>query len=125
MRNLLTQIPLFGPNTPGLRGIGPLGLENKGSPEGLRIFNDVISKTIGVMTIVGIIWFIFVFLGGAISIISSGGDKAKLAEARSKMFSAIIGLAVLVFAVFIIDLLGKLLGLDVLNSILDLPNTIL
>lgn len=119
MNKYLADIQLS-PNG-GFRGQGPLGLEGKSSVESLSIFNGFLSAAIGVMTIIGAIWFIFLFLTGAIGIISSSGDKQKLTEARSKITTGLIGLVVMIASVFIIDLVGKLIGLDILNSIMQVP----
>ena len=96
----------------GFTGFGPLG-----SPQGTGIFQFVgfISKVVGVMTIVAIIWFVFVLITGAISFISSGGDKQKLEAARSKITSGIIGLIITISALFIIGLIGTFLGVNLLD----------
>ncbi len=114
MRNLISQeqINLGEP----LKGIGPLGLE-KGQ-DATTIFTKFISSAIGLMTVIAIIWFIFVLIMGAIGIISSGGDKASLETARKRITTGIVGLVVVIAAIFIIDLIGRLIGLP---DILDLP----
>ena len=106
----LTQIQLFPDG--GFSGFGPLG-SGENAP---ATFNKFLSSTVGIMTIIAIIWFIFVFIGGAIGIISSGGDKAALEAARKKITTGIIGIVVVVAAVFIIDLIGNLIGIpNILN----------
>jgi hypothetical protein len=66
------------------------------------------------LTIVAGIWFIFVFITGAISVIGSGGDKVKVEAARNRILHGIIGLAVTVAAIFTIELIGRILGLDLI-----------
>lgn len=103
----------------GFRGIGPLGLENQAGAAGLSTFNEIISTSIGVMTVIAIIWFILQFFIGAIGIINAGGDKAKLEMARKKLTNALIGLVVVVAAIFLIDLIGNLIGIpNILEGIL-------
>lgn len=100
------------------RGIGPLGLENDIAGFGAKfIFANFLSATIGIITLVGFIWFIVIFFTGAIGIIASGGDKAKFAEARTKLTTGLIGLIVLIAGVFLVQLVGDLLGL---GNILDI-----
>lgn len=114
MNNLIAQIQL-GP----LRGKGPLGFEGeKGelTKRAIELFNQVISATIGLLTIIAAIWFIVQFFAGALGIISAGGDKAKLTEARAKLTSAVIGLVVIIAAVFIIQLIGSIIGFDILGG---------
>ncbi|OGM57319.1 hypothetical protein A3E46_01280 [Candidatus Woesebacteria bacterium RIFCSPHIGHO2_12_FULL_46_16] len=107
------EIPLGNP----LRGIGPLG-----NPQGTGIteFNKFISTTIGLMTIIAIIWFVFKFVAGAIGIISSGGDKASLETAKKNITTGVIGLVVVVAALFIVDLIGNLIGIPNILNLVEL-----
>ena len=98
----------------GFGGFGKLGLEGGSAENAPSIFNSFISGVIGVLTIVAGLWFIFVFITGAISMISSGGDKGALESARKKIFNALIGLAVVVASIFVVELVGKLLGIDLI-----------
>lgn len=93
----------FGP----LRGFGPLGNPTE---SGIGEFSSFISTAVGLMTIIGIIWFIFVLFTGAIGIISAGSDKQALESNRKKIITGITGLVVTIIAVFIIDLISTLLG---------------
>ena len=103
----------FGP----LRGYGTLGLEGAGSGSGaLNIFAGFISTAIGLMTIIAIIWFVFVFFTGAIGIITAGGDKQAMEGARKRITTGIIGLVVTIAAIFVIKLVGTLVGVpNILN----------
>lgn len=98
-------------NVGDLEGLGPLGKPK--NP--FTTFDDVISNIISIMTVIAAIWFIFVLVTGAISWISSGGDKQKVEEARKKISHGLIGIAVVVAAIFLIEIVGKFLGLDMLN----------
>ena len=113
MRNLLAQINL-GPEG-GFRGFGPLGLEGRDSFEAPLVFSDVISTTIGVITVVAIIWFLIQLFTGAAAIIGSGGDKAKVEQARSKITTGVIGLVVVIAGIFVADLIGSLIGFSILD----------
>lgn len=77
--------------------------------------NKVISTLIGFMTIVAAIWFIFQFLTAAYQWIGSGGDKNEVGAARDKITWSLIGLMAIVIAWSIVGIIGKLLGLDILN----------
>ena len=116
--NNLAQIDIGPPG--GFRGKGPLGLEGvlelfTGSTA-LLTFNRVIASTVGIITIIAIIWFIIQFFIGAIGILTSGGDKTKLGEAKAKITTGLIGLVIIIAGVFIIDLIGSLIGLDILQG---------
>ncbi len=107
MRNLLsqTEIPL-GP----LRGIGPLGLEGEEATAAPGTFTTFLSKTIGLLTVVAAIWFTFQLLIGAIGIISAGGDKGKVESAKKQITNGLVGLVIVIIAIFIIDLIGWIIG---------------
>lgn len=117
MRNLAADIKV-GP----LRGIGPLGIQEDTSVKAPFVFGNTISTVIGVITVVGVIWFIVQLLTGAISIIGSGGDKNKLEQARAKIASALTGLVVIVAGIFIINLVATFLGIP---SVLNVAQTII
>ncbi len=95
-----------------LQGFGPLG---NPTDSGINTFSNFISSTVGLMTIIAIIWFVFTFMIGAIGIISAGGDKQALESSRKKIITGIIGLTVVIVALFVIQLIGTLLGIDILN----------
>ncbi len=78
-------------------------------------FEKLISTVVGVMTVVAGIWFIFVFFIGAIGWITAGGDKGAVETARKRITSGITGLAIVVIAIFLISLVGQILGFDILN----------
>ena len=101
-----------------LRGIGPLGLEDLSASQAPSIFNKFISGIIGLMTIIAIIWFVILMIMGAIGIISSGGDKASLETARKRITTGIIGFIMVVAAIFVVQLIGRLIGIP---DLLDLP----
>ena len=92
-----------------LKGVGPLG--NFGAEEAPNLFERIISGIIGIMTVVAGIWFIFTFLVAGIEWLSSGGDKNKLASAQGKITQSVIGLVIIIAAIFFIQLIGTLLGL--------------
>lgn len=114
MQKLLAQntLPLYPSGGFKVPGFGSGDPQDAGT-----IFNKFISSTIGLLTVIAGIWFIFQFIIGAIGILTSGGDKASLASAKSKITYGIIGLVIVIVSIFIIDLIGRLLGLDILNPI--------
>ena len=110
MRNLLAALQIA-PNG-GFTGFGPLG---KPTGTGINAFATFLSTAIGLLTLIAIIWFVFVIVTGAIGIISSGGDKQAIESARKRITTGIIGLVIVIAAIFIIDLIGYLLGIPFLN----------
>lgn len=115
--NYLADTKLFG-DYQGFRGIGPLGLQ--GVPSILTItsittFVSFLSSVIGLLTIIGIIWFVILLVTGAIGIMTAGGDKGKMESARTSITNGLVGLVLLVAGLFILSLVGKIFGFDILN----------
>ena len=115
MESLLAQTEVF--KGEPFRGFGQLGLKEDPTGEGaLGIFSKFISSTIGLLTIIAIIWFVFVLISGAIGMIGAGGDKATLESSRKRITSGLIGLVVVVAGLFIVDLVGSIIGIpNILN----------
>lgn len=115
--NKLAQnsIDLYDKTKGNLKGFGPLGLEQ--GQEGISVFTTFLSSAVGLITIIGIIWMVFIIITGSVAIISSGGDKQALESAKKKITNGIIGLVVLVSSLFVLSFIGKLIGLP---SILDI-----
>lgn len=105
----------------GFTGIGTLGKPSNGGA--FLDFSKIISMAIGVMTLVAFIWFAFVLITGAISIIGSGGDKQAFESAKKRITNGIIGLVIVVASIFLLDLIGMIIGVDYLN-VFDLLNCI-
>jgi hypothetical protein len=113
MENLLAAVIDIGKP---LRGIGNLGLE--GDTEGSTaptVFESVISVTIGLLTVIAAIYFVILLITGAIGMMGAGADKASMESAKKRMGSGVIGLIVVVAAVFLARLLSAALGLDIFN----------
>lgn len=62
----------------------------------------------GLATLLFLLW-------GALDWILAGGDEGKVADARKKMTGAVIGLTILAASVAIVQLVGALIGLDLLD----------
>ncbi len=93
----------------GGAGLGPFSaLGSSGAAAGA--FSKIVSGIIGVMTIAAAIWFMFQLIVGGINWLSSGGEKAKLTEARDRITHAFIGLIIVVAAWGIIAITGQFLG---------------
>lgn len=97
-------------------GLGPLGkpIATEADP-GASAFTNFISKFIGIMTVIAFIWFIFTLFIGAIGWLGSGGDKAKVQEAQKKITTAIIGLVIVVSAIFLIKIIEVIFGISILG----------
>ncbi|OGM24622.1 hypothetical protein A2962_01570 [Candidatus Woesebacteria bacterium RIFCSPLOWO2_01_FULL_39_61] len=112
MNQLSISIPIG-----NLRGTGPLGFENVSSTRSVGyILNQVISVLVGAMTLFATIWFLILLITAAYSWMNAGGDKVALENARQKMLHAVIGLTIVIVAIFVADFIGFILGVpDILN----------
>lgn len=118
MSNLLAQVgrDIGG----GISGIGPLGTSGNytvgaTSAGVVDLLNRVISNFVGILTVIGGIYFLFQFIFGAYEWITAGGDSGKLQNAQKKLYNAVIGLIIIIAAIFVADLVGAFLGLDILS----------
>lgn len=80
------------------------------------ILNHFVSSILGLLTAIAGLYFLFQFVTAAIAWIGAGGDKASVEAARSKIFNAIIGLVVVASAWVLVGIIGKFVGLDILNA---------
>ena len=71
-------------------------------------YEHLVSKVIDVVFIVAAAMTFFYLVFGAISWITSGGDKSKVEAARNKITAAVIGLLILAATWAIFTLLGQL-----------------
>lgn len=69
------------------------------------------------MVSVGAIMFVLYFAWGALGWLMSGGDKAKLEEARGRISNGLIGLIILAGSVAIVEILGGILNLPFLENL--------
>lgn len=99
-------------------GVGSIGVPGDRPATTLA---QVISTTIGLLTVIAGLYFMFILITGAIGIISSGGDKGAFEDARRKMTTGAIGLVVAIAAMFIMDIIATVLGI---TDILDLEKMI-
>lgn len=78
-------------------------------------FHTALSVSIGVMTAIAAIWFIFSFITGAIQWLSSGGDKQALQTAVKKLTHSVIGLLVVVASYGLIIAISNVFGIQILD----------
>lgn len=112
--NKLAQIPVAPPggyNLPGSLGSGSQYLDGTGVTSGSRL-TQVISTVIGVMTAIAFIWFVILLFLGAVQYLTSGGDSKAVEGAMNKIRTALIGLVIVISAIFFIQLVGTILGID-------------
>lgn len=114
MSKLLAQKSLGTITTPG--GYQP-GSDLASSTSAVE---KILSNILVVLTIVAGISFVLYFLLGGLNWITAGGDKGKIDKAKSMMTGGAIGLIVIAVSYAITWIVGKALGIDILN-----PGTLL
>jgi len=78
-----------------------------------------ITTIIGVMTIVGILWFIFQVIIAGYALISSNGDPKKMEKAQQQLMQSILGVIVVIASTIIVGLILKILNL---GNVFDINN---
>lgn len=111
MKNLLADIDLS--PSGGFSGPGALGSPTNANAG--TLFDKVISLTLGLLTSIAFIYFTINFLIAALGWITAGSDTKQVEAVRTKLVNNLIGLVVTVAAIFVIDFVGKILGIDILN----------
>ncbi len=87
-----------------------------GIPEGgTDTLSKAISGGISIIMIIAVILCLFAIVRAGIQWASSSGDKTKVAAARSRITWAIIGLVVVFCAFLLINILGGVFGVSLLQ----------
>ncbi len=88
------------------------GIQNR---TGLGFFQSFLPALIGFALVAGVVIFMLVFLIGAITWITSGGDKAKMESAKSRVSTALVGLVILFSTFAIIALIEGFFSINILT----------
>ena len=99
----------------GLHGPGPVGTpptDVAGLGEKLTL---IISTLIGLLSIGAGIWFLWQTVMAGYAYMTAGSDKEKVSQARQKLTQSIIGLVIVILAIFLINFLGYILRIDFLD----------
>jgi Type IV secretion system pilin len=82
---------------------------------GLSTVTKVIGNAITILLIITTVLSLIYLIIGGIMWINSGGDKSKVAAARNRITYAIIGLLVALLAYFIVNVIGYIFNVNLLN----------
>lgn len=91
------------------RGVPTGGLGSGGTLE------KIIKIGIEVLIILGVVLALIFIIFSAIQWITSEGDKQKLQTARARLTYAIIGLLIILLAIFIVNFVGGAFGINLFN----------
>ncbi len=105
---LALRIPGFGDIDSTILPSGvPVGGLDKG--------NKIIGTLIEFALIVALLFALYKIAHAAYNMITSYGDKEKFAQGRNTLSFAIVGLLVIIFSFFIISILGRFFGVNLLG----------
>src|SRR5258708_3446126 len=76
----------------------------------------ILTNVFRIIYIVAALLVLFFLVLGAFNWITSGGDKEKVGKARGQIINALIGLAILALAFVIINVVGAILNINVLQN---------
>lgn len=82
---------------------------------GLQFFQSLIPRIVGLGFVIGFLFFFLIMIFGAIQWIMSGGDKAAVEAARSRITNAVIGIVILLSLFALVKALETLFGIDILS----------
>ena len=82
---------------------------------GITYLSTLLSRALTIFLVVGLIFIAVYLVWGGLQWITSQGDKAKLTAARGRITWAIIGFIVLLLAVFIVNAVGYIFKVNVLQ----------
>jgi hypothetical protein len=97
---------------------GAIGGPGATGTQGGTALGRIISNMVAALFIFGFLAAFLLLITGAISWLTSGGDKGKLEAARDKIINAIVGLIILASVWAIIMIVGQLVGLDITNILI-------
>jgi len=91
---------------------------NDGSNDSTKVVGNIVkllSSIIGVITVLGAIFFIVYLFLAAFDWLSAGGDSGKVEKARNRIMQGVIGLIVMVMAYSILGIISRIIGIDLIN----------
>jgi hypothetical protein len=97
-------------------GFGPWGdiFTQQGGTAATK-FAGVLSNLLGVMTIIGGLWFMINLLVGGYNYLAAGESSEKMKEATRQIGNALIGLVVVIASYAVISLISGLVGFKILD----------
>ena len=98
---------------PSLSGPGKI----TSTASGVTDLEKVVSQVIGVMTIVGVLYFTFQIIIAGYGFIAAAGDQKAIETARHALTNSVLGLTILIVAVGLGSLIATLIGIPNIMNI--------
>ncbi len=114
MRDFLAQAVPLG----SINSYGPLGNFERGPDNYYYAFTRtevLISSLIGLLTIIGALWFLFQIIIAGLQWIGASGEKATVQSSQKRLIFSVLGLLVIVASYALLGLMGSFFGLDIFN----------
>jgi hypothetical protein len=108
LNNLIAQVPMGTLSGPGVVVT---------TATGTTLLEKVVGNIIGILTILGVIYFIFQIIFAGYAFMSAQGDPKSMESARKRLTDGILGLTIIIVAVGLGSLLATLMGI---TNILDI-----
>jgi len=99
-----------------ITGSGVVPTDNVDATAKLETF---VSQIFGVLTVIGVLYFIFQIIIAGYSFMTSKGDEKAMESSRKRLTDGVMGILIIAIAVGIGSLLSSLLGL---NNPLDIQS---
>lgn len=77
-----------------------------------KVFGDLLTSVISLATMVAGIMLVLYLVYGGVKYVTAGGSEKAVDEAKRMITNAIIGLIIVVAAIMITQLVGKILGFE-------------
>ena len=75
-------------------------------------FEKYLTTIIGVLTIVGVLWFTIQIILSGYAFMQSAGDPKKMEKAQQQVIQSVIGIIIVVGSTIFVGLILKILGLE-------------
>lgn len=90
---------------------------------GVANLEKIVSQIIGILTVVGVVYFAIQIILAGYSMLSSSGDPKKIEMSRDRLTQSVLGLFVVMVAIVFAALIARLVGIkDVFNIETQLQN---
>lgn len=88
------------------------------TPPGIGTYtiSTLLSTAVTILFIVAIVLTLFFLIYAGIDMITAGGEKQKVVNARNKLTFAVVGLIIVFLSYFIVNLIGTILGVNLLST---------
>ncbi len=121
MKNIL---PLVQQSLGSFQPVNKFGQNSNTQDGALTNMESFISQILGLITVIGSVFFVVSFFLAALSCVTAQGDSGKISKSRDQMIQGVVGLVIIIGSYGIIGLISTIVGLNLLSpkeALLELP----